>query len=93
MAPCWLWGTLWTESFSGELGLRYRVLLTLMSVLLSAVLSGCATYGNGIQQALNAVDTGDYDKAASAISSSLKDTGKDRLLYYMEMGVVERHFR
>ena len=89
MAPLRLWGTLWTESFSGELGLRQRLLLTLMSVLLSAVLSGCATYGSGIQQALDAVDTGDYDKAASAISSSLKETGKDRLLYYMEMGVIE----
>lgn len=75
--------------FSGELGLIDRLLLTLMSVLLSVLLSGCATYGSGIQQALDAVDTGDYSKAASSISSSLSETGKDRLLYYMEMGVVE----
>lgn len=69
--------------------MRHRVVLTLMSLLFSAILSGCATYGTGIQQALNAVDSGDYSKAASAISSSLKDTGKDRLLYFLEMGVVE----
>ncbi|MAE34209.1 MAG: hypothetical protein CMH97_02945 [Oceanospirillaceae bacterium] len=65
-------------------------LLILLSALVLVQLAGCATYGSGVQQALTAVEEGDYAKAATQIQSSLSADGKDRLLYNLELGVV-RH--
>ena len=67
-----------------------RRLLTLLSALVLVQLAGCATYGSGVQQALTAVEEGDYAKAATQIQSSLSADGKDRLLYNLELGVI-RH--
>ncbi|MEC8909313.1 MAG: hypothetical protein VYE76_10580 [Pseudomonadota bacterium] len=67
-----------------------RRLLTLLSALVLVQLAGCATYGSGVQQALTAVEEGDYTKAATQIQSSLSADGKDRLLYNLELGVI-RH--
>jgi hypothetical protein len=67
-----------------------RRLLTLLSALVLVQLAGCATYGSGVQQALTAVEEGDYTKAAAQIQSSLSADGKDRLLYNLELGVI-RH--
>ena len=67
-----------------------RRLLILLSALVLVQLAGCATYGSGVQQALTAVEEGDYAKAATQIQSSLSADGKDRLLYNLELGVV-RH--
>ena len=67
-----------------------RRLLTLLSALVLVQMAGCATYGSGVQQALTAVEEGDYTKAATQIQSSLSADGKDRLLYNLELGVI-RH--
>ena len=67
-----------------------RRLLTLLSALILLQLAGCATYGSGVEQALTAVEEGDYAKAATQIQSSLSADGKDRLLYNLELGVI-RH--
>ena len=67
-----------------------RRLLTLLSALVLVQLAGCATYGSGVEQALTAVEEGDYAKAATQIQSSLSADGKDRLLYNLELGVI-RH--
>ena len=67
-----------------------RRLLILISAAVMTHLVGCATYGSGVQQALTAVEQGDYSTAATEIQASLSADGKDRLLYNLELGVI-RH--
>lgn len=67
-----------------------RRLFYVLSAIAIFHLTGCATYGNGVQQALTAVDQGDYTAAATQIESTLSADGKDRLLYNLELGVI-RH--
>lgn len=52
-------------------------------------LTGCATYGSGIEQALVQADQGNYAAAVTKIESVLNPTGKDRLLYHLELGVLK----
>lgn len=52
-------------------------------------LAGCATYGNGIEAALQKANEGDYAAASALIESSLSPTGSDRLLYHLELGVLK----
>lgn len=61
-------------------------LLCIAAVL--AILSGCATYGQGVQQGLDLTKKGEYQKAATTIEKALDPQGDDRLLYYTELGVV-----
>lgn len=63
-----------------------RWLLVLLGVVW---LSGCATYGNGVQQALNQVQQGDLTVAEASLKQTLKPTGNDALLYHLELGVVK----
>ena len=59
------------------------------SILFITQLSGCATYGNGLEQALMDADQGNYAAAATKIESTINPTGKDRLLYHLELGVLK----
>ncbi len=61
-------------------------LLCLAVVL--AVLSGCATYGQGVQKGLDLTKQGQYNQAAASLEKALNPQGDDRLLYYTELGVV-----
>ena len=67
---------------------RILIFFLLMTGLLQ--LSGCATYGSGIEQALTSVEQGNYPEAARRIEASLTPEGSDRLLYHLELGVI-RH--
>lgn len=69
--------------------MKFRRLLSLSIILFITQLSGCATYGNGIEQALIDADQGNYAAAATKIESALKPVGKDRLLYHLELGVLK----
>lgn len=64
----------------------YRNLLLLISF---AFLGGCATYGNDIQVALSYTQAGQPDKAATSFQKVVKPEGSDRLLYFMELGVLK----
>ena len=64
-------------------------LFSIVLLLIASQLTGCAPYGNGIEQALIQVDQGNYAAAATKIESTLNPTGKDRLLYHLEMGVLK----
>ncbi len=64
-------------------------LFSIVLLLIASQLTGCATYGNGIEQALIQVDQGNYAAAATKIESTLNPTGKDRLLYHLELGVLK----
>ena len=69
--------------------MKFRRLLSLSIILFITQLSGCATYGNGLEQALMDADQGNYAAAATKIESTINPTGKDRLLYHLEMGVLK----
>jgi len=58
-------------------------------VFLISVLSGCATYGKGTRAVGQDLSAGNYEGARTTIKAQLKENGKDRLLYHMEMGLIE----
>jgi len=74
--------------------MRYRFLLFFLS--LTVLASGCATYGQGTRAVGQNLAAGQYDAARAAIKKEIKDDGKDRLLYYMELGLIDHlsgHYR
>jgi len=52
-------------------------------------LSGCATYGSGVEQALKSAQKGEYLVAEENMATALSPSGADRLLYHMELGVLK----
>jgi hypothetical protein len=60
-----------------------------LSYLLVLQLSGCATYGNGVEKALSSAQKGQYAEAEKDMASALTPTGVDRLLYHMELGILK----
>jgi hypothetical protein len=52
-------------------------------------LSGCATYGSGVDKALQEAQKGEYLQAEQSMTGALSSTGADRLLYHMELGVLK----
>ncbi len=52
-------------------------------------LSGCATYGSGVEGALLSAQKGQYLEAEQSMAKALKPTGVDRLLYHMELAVLK----
>jgi hypothetical protein len=57
--------------------------------VLIAQLSGCATYGSGVDKALQAAQKGQYLEAEQSMATALTPTGVDRLLYHMELAVLK----
>lgn len=57
--------------------------------LLVVVAQGCATYGADVQSVLTDVKRGDWASSEAALTQSLSSSGKDRLLYFMELGVIK----
>ena len=51
--------------------------------------SGCATYKDGTQKAFNAVEKGNYPVALVEMKKAIKPDGNDRLVYFMEIGLLE----
>ena len=52
------------------------------------VVSGCSTYGTQTANVRTFIESGDY-AAASEATDELSTDGKDRLLHYMESGMVQ----
>ena len=65
--------------------LRHCVLI--LQILL---LSGCATYGAGLNGAITDLRKGDFQASEKKITQELSPTGSDRLLYHLELGML-RH--
>lgn len=63
--------------------------VSLFFCLLVVQLSGCATYGSGVDQALVSAQKGQYLAAEQQVVSALSPTGVDRLLYHMELAVLK----
>jgi hypothetical protein len=57
--------------------------------VLIAQLSGCATYGSGVEKALQAAQKGQYLEAEQSMATALTPTGVDRLLYHLELAVLK----
>lgn len=53
------------------------------------LLGGCATYGNIMEPTIKSLQQGDYPAAQTNLEKVLKPTGNDRLLYYLELGVIK----
>jgi hypothetical protein len=60
----------------------------LILVILTAYLTGCATYGQDMHKGLQLVKQEQYSQAAIFIEKALDPTVNDSLLYYTELGVV-----
>jgi len=74
----------------------FKVLMKLIKYISTSLLclfilqlSGCATYGSGIDQALSSAQKGEYLEAEQSVADALTPTGADRLLYHMELGVLK----
>lgn len=65
----------------------YSVRVIILTMI-TAYLSGCATYGQDVHKGLSLVQQGKYNEAASVLGTALDPKGDDRLLYYTELGVV-----
>jgi len=60
-----------------------------ITAVFTALISGCATYGPGVQQALTQVQQGDLAGSEASLKQALKPQGNDALLYHLELGVVK----
>lgn len=65
---------------------RYSFILLL---IITSFMTGCATYGKGLDAALKAAESGDYVSAEEKIKNELSPVGADRLLYHMELAVLK----
>lgn len=65
---------------------RYTFFLLLV---LNGFITGCATYGKGLDGVLNAAESGDYVGAEDKLKQELSPEGADRLLYYMELSILK----
>ena len=68
---------------------RSALVRTAITGLCAAVISGCATYGAGVDQAITQVQQGDLVGSEASFKQALKPTGNDALLYHLELGVVK----
>lgn len=62
---------------------------SLWLAFLLSILAGCATYGKGTIAVSESLSAGNYEAAKSTIKDQLKAAGKDRLLYHMELGLID----
>jgi len=51
--------------------------------------SGCATYKDSNKKMFKAVENGNYPVAIKEAKKSIKPDGDDRLIYFMEIGLLE----
>jgi len=63
-----------------------QVFLLLMVVVMSF---GCATYKKGQEKAFKEMEKGNYPVAIKEMEKNLKPEGNDRLLYFLEIGLLK----
>lgn len=69
--------------------ISFKHALSLLCCIFIIQLTGCATYGSGVDKALNSAQKGQYLEAEKDMLSALAPMGSDRLLYHMELGVLK----
>src|SRR5690554_4217527 len=65
-------------------------IISLALLVYSFVLTGCTTYGAGIDEAIKQVQNENYSGAESSFKRALSPTGNDRLLYHLELALVKQ---
>lgn len=68
---------------------RSALVRAAISGVCAAFISGCATYGAGVNQAITQVQQGDLVGSEASFKKALKPVGNDALLYHMELGVIK----
>jgi len=63
--------------------------LLLSGLFILFFISGCATYKDGNKEAFKAVEAGNYPVAITEMKKAIKPDGDDRLVYFMEIGLLE----
>lgn len=66
-----------------KMPIRFLALMCLF-----AALTGCSTYGQGVQGILNEVQAENYAEADKVAKETLSPVGSDRLLYFLERGMI-----
>lgn len=66
-----------------------RILCTSLLLVVMFNITGCATYGAGVEKALSSAQKGQYPEAEKTMMEVLEPTGVDRLLYHMEIAVLK----
>lgn len=67
-----------------------KIIISLALLVYSFVLTGCATYGAGIDGAIKQVQNENYSGAETSLKRALSPTGNDRLLYHLELALVKQ---
>ncbi len=91
LSKIWLFSSFYQSFLKRILGSPMANIKNLAVVFFSLLIvqvSGCATYGSGVEKALQSAQKGQYLEAEQSISKALTPTGADRLLYFMELGVL-----
>lgn len=67
-----------------------KQVIALALLVCSFALTGCATYGAGIDKAISQVQQGNYSGGEASLKKALSPTGDDRLLYHLELAVIKQ---
>ncbi len=67
-----------------------KKIIGLALLIFSFALTGCATYGAGIEGTLAHIKQENYSAAEANIKKALSPTGNDRLLYHLELAVIKQ---
>lgn len=71
---------------------RYKITIYVLCGFFVFLIQGCATYGTSIEDVRTDIVTGEYDEAEIALNKAIDVRGEDRLLYYLESGMLQ-HFK
>lgn len=77
-----------SKGFSKHMN-RIKLVISSVLCIFCIYITGCATYGNGVQKALESAKSGQYKKAEEEVYEVLSPSGVDRLLFHLEVGVLK----
>lgn len=67
-----------------------KQMMGLALLVFSFALSGCATYGAGIDGTIAQIQKENYSGAEASLKKALSPTGNDRLLYHLELATIKQ---
>lgn len=67
-----------------------KIVISLTLLVYSLFLTGCATYGSGIDKAVKQIQQENYSGAEASLKKELSPEGNDRLLYYLELASLKQ---
>lgn len=67
-----------------------KIIIRLVVLVFSIAVTGCATYGAGLDRTIVQVQKGDYQAGEASLKKALSPTGDDRLLYHLELAIIKQ---